>query len=116
MADLGAIAKNISLPVNNIYTPQAFSTRALMLTAESKIQSPAGALKQVGGQARVEGVLTPDRVVRIYDHATGELLYETKSDGSGNWSCPSLNAAKIMAVAVGDDTYNAQVYDMVVPD
>jgi hypothetical protein len=77
--------------------------------------SPAGAIKSVSGQVQESGTPTVGKKVYLYDHSTGELLGTTTSDGSGNFSIPALGRAKTFGVALDDPTYNALVYDGVVP-
>ncbi len=79
------------------------------------VQSPTRYSKSVSGSVTVAGVATANRVIFVYDHVTGVLIGRTISDGSGNWSLNTKGYTNVFAVALGDATYNALVYDEVTP-
>lgn len=56
------------------------------------------------------------KTVRLYDRAGGQLLGETTSDPStGAFSIPALDRSNTYVVAFDPPTFNALVYDAVVP-
>lgn len=77
--------------------------------------TPAAVIKSVSGQVQESGTPTAGKKVYLYDHNTGELLGTAISDGSGNFSIPALGRTLTFGVALDDPTYNALVYDSVVP-
>lgn len=81
----------------------------------SRVWSPAATQTNVSGQTQVNGVPTSGLRVGLFDHTTFELLGTAVSDGSANFSIPALGRAKVFAVCLDDPTYNALIYDSVVP-
>lgn len=77
--------------------------------------SPAGAMTVVSGTTKEAGTLVAGKKVEIYDRITGELLGNTLSDGSGNWSIACLGRPAVRVVGSDPTTYNSVVYDNVVP-
>lgn len=77
--------------------------------------SPSAAVTSVSGQVQEAGTPVAGKNVFLYDHDTGQLLGHTVSDGSGNFSIPALGRVRTFAVATDSPTYNALIFDMVVP-
>jgi hypothetical protein len=112
----GATYSTVGPTTNNAVTT-TIAARASWLGLGRNYQTftPAGAIKSVSGQVQESGTPTAGKTVYLYDHNTGELLGTATSDGSGNFSIPALGRAKTFGVALDDPTYNALVYDAVVP-
>lgn len=110
-ADLMA-AKSVALP--------AFPGAKKVSGIETRIfqpgnkGSPAAATVAISGQTRVGGVATGSILVRMYDTRTGEMLDEGYSDGSGNFSFLAQSRDTVY-VAAFDPTYQALIFDQVVP-
>ncbi len=77
--------------------------------------SPAAAATHVSGTVTENG--TPvAKTVRLYDHLSGDFLGETISDlSTGAYSIPSLGRTKVVAIAFDSPSFNALVYDCVIP-
>jgi hypothetical protein len=69
----------------------------------------------IAGNMKEAGVAVSGRRVLLFDRASGEKVGEVLTDGSGNFTMPALGRAKTIVVALDGTTYNAQVFDNVVP-
>lgn len=73
------------------------------------------------GSTNVSGTVTESgspvaKIVRIYDRASGKFLGQTTSSAiDGTYSIPAFGHAPVVAVAFDDPTYNALVFDEVIP-
>lgn len=91
-----------------------FSGTLQYVAAMTPGYGPGGA-KTISGTVTEAGVAVAKKV-RLYDHATGQFLGEATSDaGTGVYSIPALGRTKVVAVAFDDPTYQALVYDNLVP-
>ena len=70
--------------------------------------------KTISGQTQENGVAVSGKQVFLYDTKTGVRIGSAISDGSGNFSIPALGRTNVFAVCL-DPTYQAIVYDQVVP-
>lgn len=77
--------------------------------------SPAAATVSISGQTKEGGVATGNILVRLYDTRTGALLDEEYSDGSGNFSFLAQSRDTVYVAAFDPTTYQALIYDQVVP-
>lgn len=122
-----ATARNSTTPVGATYSTIGGGTNHAVTTTiaaraswlgmgrNCKTFTPAGAIKSVAGQVQESGTPVAGKKVFLYDHASGELLGSTLSDGSGNFTIPALGRTLTFGVALDDPTYNALIYDAVVP-
>lgn len=101
---------------------QVSSTRASRGTAITgawyggiRLWSPAGTATVVSGTVSEIGSPVSNKVVRVYDSATGAFLGYTVTDGSGAYSIPALGRTKVDVVAKDPTTYQAMIYDRVTP-
>ncbi len=76
--------------------------------------SLAGTLN-IAGNMKQLGVNISGKRVLVFDRANGEKIGEALTDGSGNFSIPAMGRAKTLVVALDDPTYNAAVFDEVIP-
>lgn len=78
-------------------------------------QSPAAHTVAITGTTKVNGVLTPNLLVRMYDGVNGQLLDEGYSNGSGVYTFVGQSRADVNVVVVNPPTYRGLIYDKVVP-
>ncbi|WP_396328489.1 discoidin domain-containing protein [Burkholderia anthina] len=102
--------KSAAFNSSPIWTPPAFAGGHRLTVA-----APTSA-RSVSGNVQVAGVATAGLLVRAYAKATGELIGSATTDGSGNYSinCGS-NWADVEVIAFDPTTYQALIYDQVVP-
>jgi len=58
-----------------------------------------------------------NRIIRVYDRATGELLLNTNSDNNGIFSINNLSNKTVYIVCLDDDIneeLNALIYDNII--
>jgi hypothetical protein len=80
-----------------------------------KIWSPAATATHVSGTVTESGVPVA-KIVRIYDHNTGDFLGETTSSAvDGSYSIPGLGRSNVVAIAFDLPSYDALVWDGVAP-
>lgn len=78
--------------------------------------APTPGPKTVSGTVKVNGTATGGLLVRAYAKATGEFIGQATTDGSGNYSINcGANWADVYVLAFDPTTYQAVVYDQVVP-
>jgi hypothetical protein len=77
--------------------------------------TPAAAPTYVSGIV-IEAGVPVAKIVRLYDHNTGLFLGQVTANAStGAYTIPALGRAKVFAVAFDAPTYQALVFDNVVP-
>lgn len=122
-----ATATNSATPVSAAYSTvgggtyngvtTAIAARAswLGMGRTAKLYTPAATQKSVSGVVQESSSPVSGKNVYLYDHNTGELLGTAVSDGSGLFSIPALGRTTTFAVALDSPTYNAIVFDNVIP-
>jgi hypothetical protein len=75
--------------------------------------SPAATITVVSGVTKEGGSPVGNKKVEVYDRVSGELLGCTYSDGSGNWSLPTVGRPTVRVVGSDPTTYNSVVFDNV---
>jgi hypothetical protein len=89
--------------------------RVFFIQPGTRFWSPAATQTNVSGTVTESGSPVAKKV-RLYDKVTGDLLGEvTSSAVDGSYSIPALGRASTVPMAFDDPTYNALVYDRVVP-
>lgn len=78
-------------------------------------KAPSTTKTTVSGNVQVGGVNTSGLTVRAYAWATGEYVGEATTDGSGNYSIGCSLWDNVYVVAFDPTTYQAVVFDQVVP-
>lgn len=80
---------------------------------------PAGPVQLIAGEVRENDVGVPDRIVRIYNRTTGDLIGTTRTNSVGEFSIPAKDSdAQHYVIALDDEVdpeYNAKIYDRVLP-
>ena len=79
-----------------------------------KFWSPAATATHVSGFVYENG-LPVKKIVRLYDHNTGDFLGETTSAADGSYSIPGLGRTNVVAIAFDPTTFNAICWDQVTP-
>ena len=79
-----------------------------------KVWSPAATATHVSGFVYENG-LPVKKIVRLYDHNTGDFLGETTSAADGSYSIPGLGRTNVVAIAFDPTTFNAICWDQVTP-
>lgn len=107
----GSIAKRIS--ATQVATQPGGNTGAVVSVSG---RAPTPGPKTVSGTVRVNGVLTGGLLVRCYAKATGELIGQTTTAGDGTYSIKcGANWNDVEVIAFDPTTYQALIYDQVVP-
>ena len=78
------------------------------------VYAPAAAPKYISGQTQELGSPVAGKKVYLYDATTGIQIGSAISDGSGNFSIPSMGRTNVFAVGL-DPSYQAIVYDQLTP-
>ncbi|WP_454737582.1 hypothetical protein [Cupriavidus necator] len=79
-------------------------------------KAPATAARTVSGTVKVEGTPTGGLLVRAYAKPTGEYIGQATSAGDGSYSINCGNVwADVYVVAFDPTTYQAVVFDQIVP-
>lgn len=97
-----------SFPASGLYCSYAWY-------GNSNKYSPASPAKYVSGQVQEAGTPVPGKNVYLYNALTGSLIGSTISDASGNFSINAMGVSATFVVALDGPTYNALIYDNVVP-
>jgi hypothetical protein len=77
--------------------------------------APLGPSVLITGVVQELGVPVADRQVFVFDRTSGALLGKAVSDAVGAFSIICRGRGKVMVVARGTTTYNAKIFDSVVP-
>lgn len=77
--------------------------------------APLGPSVLITGVVQESGVPVADRQVFVFDRTSGALLGKAVSDAVGAFSIICRGRGKVMVVARGTTTYNAKIFDSVVP-
>lgn len=81
----------------------------------TRVWSPAATQTNVSGTVTESGSPVAKKV-RLYDKISGDMLGETISSAvDGSYSIPALGRASTVPIAFDDPSFNALVYDRVVP-
>jgi hypothetical protein len=79
-------------------------------------KAPTPGPRTVSGNVKVTGVNTAGLLVRAYAKTTGELIGSATTDASGNYSINcGITWADVEVIAFDPTTYQALIYDQVVP-
>lgn len=75
---------------------------------------------RIQGTTLVEGLLTPNLLVRVYHRESGDLVAEARSNGSGVFTFDGLAEVPEAYYVVGLDpaggyAYNAKIFDLMTP-
>jgi hypothetical protein len=99
----------------NIVTGGSYSQGANTPNLATKVWSPAATATHVSGTVTENG-LPVAKIVRIYDHNTGDFLGETTSSAvDGTYSIPALGRTNVVALAFDLPNFDAIVWDEVTP-
>lgn len=80
------------------------------------VSFPAGPIKLIAGTVEENGVGVAGKLVRMYNKRTGQFVGEAITNGSGDFSISAQDPnLPHFVVAFDDPTYNAKVYDNVLP-
>jgi hypothetical protein len=99
----------------NIVTGGSYSLGANTPNLATRLWSPAATATHISGTVTENG-LAVAKIVRIYDHNTGDFLGETTSSAvDGSYSIPALGHTNVVALAFDLPNYDAIVWDGVTP-
>ncbi len=80
-----------------------------------RLWSPAGTGTNAAGTVKEGAVLVASKKVWVLDNKTKLLLGTALSDGSGVFSIPALGRSLVDVLAEDPTTFQAQIYDRVIP-
>ena len=80
------------------------------------VSFPAGPVKVIAGEVREDDVGVEGKLVRVYNKRTGDFVGEARTNATGDFVIPAQDPnLPHVVIAFDDPTYNAKVYDNVLP-
>jgi hypothetical protein len=76
---------------------------------------PLSGSLHIAGNVKELGVNAASKRVLLFDGKNGEKIGEVLSDASGNFTMPALGRATTIVIALDPTTYDALVFDRVIP-